>query len=631
LTDISNKPWGDFPNSAFTDEQFIRSCVLDRGPDAGTAKQRCSLPILEPDGTLNRNAVHNATARINQVGEATADQKHGAARKLIAAYKQLGEEPPDSLKAMAAGEDRSRPTAGQLEERSIDTAGVDGRRLRGLIPYGVESRDLGGWREVIDRGALRNTRLDDLIATREHDRAHLLGRYPTTLAVEDRSDGFAWSVDLPSSPVGEDVRVAVDRGDLRSTSWRMIVSKDRWAGDVRHVTDIAELRDVTVTAAPAYGDEARCEYRSLSTTAEEAAMTATQAPEAVETPETTTTPEDRSEAATQPEDRSQPLRRGLRVEDRSANPPPSRPIEERIIDAMRAVPPGECRSLTEPNLSLVAPPELSTFLWDYLRPESVVLESGVTVIVTDRASVKWPRQTGDPTVGFYNELDAITESDPTFDELDVTVKAIKALVIGSSEAFEDSSPDLLTLLEANLNKILALKVDAAFLFGTVSGDPKGFDGMDATAATSISWGSNTNWDPIISACGYLAGAHVPPPYHLVLHPWADTYLSLIKQLTGTDLQSNAYLPVPDSVPPRSTTSLIPVDSTHNTSTAYVYAPKSIGWVRRRDVVIEVDRSEEFSNDAILVRGKLRGAPAFPYPQAIVKIAGVPTPNPAPSS
>ena len=31
---------------------------------------------------------------------------------------------------------------------------VDGRKLRGLIPYNVESRDMGGWREVIDPGAL---------------------------------------------------------------------------------------------------------------------------------------------------------------------------------------------------------------------------------------------------------------------------------------------------------------------------------------------------------------------------------------------------------------------------------------------------------------------------------------------
>ncbi|MBA3821916.1 MAG: HK97 family phage prohead protease, partial [Deltaproteobacteria bacterium] len=147
----------------------------------------------------------------------------------------------------------TRPQPGSVEQRTAPATAaavpiVDGRRLRGVIPYGVESRDLGGWREVIDRGALDGADIADLIATREHDRARLLGRHPSTLQVEDRGDGFHWAVELPGSPVGEDVRVAVERGDLRSTSWRMVVERDRWDGDVRHIERIAELRDVTVTA-----------------------------------------------------------------------------------------------------------------------------------------------------------------------------------------------------------------------------------------------------------------------------------------------------------------------------------------------------------------------------------------------
>src|SRR5215207_9929256 len=157
-----------------------------------------------------------------------------------------------------------RPKPGAVEDRSAPAAGapvVDGRKLRGLIPYGVESRDLGGFREVIDKGALANADLGDLIATREHDRSKLLGRHPSTLTTEDRDDGFAWAVELPNSPAGNDVRVAVERGDLRATSWRMVVARDRWDGDVRHVERIAELLDVTVTAAPAYA-AAAAELRS---------------------------------------------------------------------------------------------------------------------------------------------------------------------------------------------------------------------------------------------------------------------------------------------------------------------------------------------------------------------------------
>ncbi len=36
-----------------------------------------------------------------------------------------------------------RPLAGQLEERTEQIA-TDGRRIRGVVPYNVESRDLSG-------------------------------------------------------------------------------------------------------------------------------------------------------------------------------------------------------------------------------------------------------------------------------------------------------------------------------------------------------------------------------------------------------------------------------------------------------------------------------------------------------
>jgi len=211
----------------------------------------------------------------------------------------------------------ARPTPGSVEQRTAPDApapAVDGRRLHGLIPYGVESRDLGGFTERIERGALAGADLSDLIATREHDRSHLLGRHPTTLTTEDRADGFAWSVELPQSPVGEDVRVAIERGDLRATSWRMVVGRDRWEGNVRHVEQISQLRDVSVTASPAYA-AAAAEYRSTPeppATGEPVRQEATMPPEiagGTAAPQTENTPQIT-------EDRAAPVTGGLQVADR---------------------------------------------------------------------------------------------------------------------------------------------------------------------------------------------------------------------------------------------------------------------------------------------------------------------------
>ena len=55
--------------------------------------------------------------------------------------------------------------------------------------------------------------------------------------------------------------MAVERGDLRSTSWRMRVAREKWVGDVRHVQKIAELRDITVIAGPAYAAAAAERHR----------------------------------------------------------------------------------------------------------------------------------------------------------------------------------------------------------------------------------------------------------------------------------------------------------------------------------------------------------------------------------
>jgi HK97 family phage prohead protease len=154
----------------------------------------------------------------------------------------------------------NRPVAGQVEERTAGGVAVDGRRIRGLVPYGVESRDLGGWRELIEPTALRNTDLSELRAVVDH-KGVPLGRYPRTLEVEEGEDGLRWSLDPPKSR--QDVVEAVERGDMRAGSWRMVVAKDRWVGDVRHIEEISELLDVTLVGAeePAY-PQAAVEYRS---------------------------------------------------------------------------------------------------------------------------------------------------------------------------------------------------------------------------------------------------------------------------------------------------------------------------------------------------------------------------------
>lgn len=96
---ISEEPW-DGSASRFTDEEWRRSAIVDRGESFNTPKERYALPIREPNGDLSRAGVHAAAARINQV-DAPPDAIASARRALVRAYGELGEEPPESLTAAA--------------------------------------------------------------------------------------------------------------------------------------------------------------------------------------------------------------------------------------------------------------------------------------------------------------------------------------------------------------------------------------------------------------------------------------------------------------------------------------------------------------------------------------------------
>jgi HK97 family phage major capsid protein len=502
--------------------------------------------------------------------------------------------------------DTHRPTAGTVEDRHApvtDTLQVDGPRLRGRIPYGVESRDMDGWREVIEPGALSGARLDDLVATVDHAGVPI-GRHPRTLELEDRSDGLHWSVDLPESR--SDVREAVERGDLRSGSWRMIVGRDEWRGDVRHVHEIAELRDVAVVTIGAY-TAAATEYRAAPEQTPEAAPAAQDTPEAEEAPMQTT---DRESGP------------GLAVEDRTADAPT---IEQRVLDGLRSVRKGEARSLTTSTADPIAPPELSTFLFDRLRASSVALRSGIRVIATDRESIQWPQITADMVPGWYAELDPIVASDPTFATLTATPKKLAARVEMSNEVVDDSDPSILDVLNGHVAQILALRLDLGVFEGNQGANANSIKGLKYVAGIQVvDMGLNgaamTDHDAFLEAIGLLRAANVAPPYVAVMHPRTATDLSLLKDADGNQLGAPAGMPSVLTTTQLSTSETKGISL--NASSVYIYAPSELVLVRRQDVAIELDRSRLFDQDASELRGRLRADLLTPNPQAVVRIEGV---------
>jgi uncharacterized protein len=153
-----------------------------------------------------------------------------------------------------------RPKAGEVEERTASVV-ADGKRVHGVVPYGAVA-DVGEFRERIEPGALANTDFNRLKVVIDHqDRGLPLARFPSTLQLSEKPDGLHWSFQPPESR--SDVIEALERGDIAGSSWRMRVARDRWEGDLRSITEIAELVDLTLAGSsdPVY-ETATVEYRT---------------------------------------------------------------------------------------------------------------------------------------------------------------------------------------------------------------------------------------------------------------------------------------------------------------------------------------------------------------------------------
>jgi hypothetical protein len=92
---VSRAVW-DSDTVRFDDEEYEASCLIDRGGDR-PAKERCSLPILEPTGEVNIFALHSAARRLPSTTGITNVQRAEVARRLVRIFRQVGEEVPQPV------------------------------------------------------------------------------------------------------------------------------------------------------------------------------------------------------------------------------------------------------------------------------------------------------------------------------------------------------------------------------------------------------------------------------------------------------------------------------------------------------------------------------------------------------
>lgn len=143
----------------------------------------------------------------------------------------------------------------------VRAAGDGSWTLVGLAAvYESESEELGGFREVIKRGAFRRVLKQDGLDVRclfNHDQNIVLGRTPATLMLREDPRGLVYEVNVAPTTAGNDLRVLLERGDVTQSSFAFKVGAQEWseAPDgtlIRTITDFADLLDVSPVTYPAY-------------------------------------------------------------------------------------------------------------------------------------------------------------------------------------------------------------------------------------------------------------------------------------------------------------------------------------------------------------------------------------------
>lgn len=251
MASVSDKPWGGFSQADYTPRQWHDACLVCMPPAAGQdqyAKDLCKLPVREPDGTLNRNAVHAAAGAhgISAVKGISADERMAVAKTLVGLYHQIGDDPPMSLMQMA-GMGAGRSTTVQVPltyQRTFTLEGIevisrakggDGRTVEAYaavfdIPTEVHDQH-GDYVEVIDQKAFNReiangvVRRAQVLLNHGFDAQGGTGgmqQAPLGSPVDIKADGRGLLTvsRYNDGPLSEQVLAGIRNGDYRAQSFQ---------------------------------------------------------------------------------------------------------------------------------------------------------------------------------------------------------------------------------------------------------------------------------------------------------------------------------------------------------------------------------------------------------------------------
>ena len=182
------------------------------------------------------------------------------------------------------------------------------------------------------------------------------------------------------------------------------------------------------------------------------------------------------------------------------------------------------------------------------RNSMVMRSLGARVLTGLRGDTVIPKQTGASSAYWIAEGDALTESNPTFDNIKLQPKHVGALASISRQLLQQANPSIEGLLRDDFVNVIGLAVDKAMLHGAAANDqPVGIlnvTGIQTASLATLSWAA-------VMAMLEKLGLENVTANHVVTHHKAATKLSttLKAASSGSDylLQDGRMAGLPVSV------------------------------------------------------------------------------------
>lgn len=169
-------------------------------------------------------------------------------------------------------------------QNNINLTGEDSRTVEGYaVIFESESVDMG-FTEIIHRGAITDETIknSDILCKLNHNDEKVLARSKNgegSLLLEVDDKGLKYMFDAPHTEAGNEVLEYLKRGDITSSSFGFLVSKEegseRWYKDAdgqihRDIYKIDRLFDVAPVFQPAYeATSCSARYEEMKKTSEE--------------------------------------------------------------------------------------------------------------------------------------------------------------------------------------------------------------------------------------------------------------------------------------------------------------------------------------------------------------------------